>query len=33
MREVMGELGVSIVYLSMASGFVALMAHFIAQIV
>jgi hypothetical protein len=33
MREVMGELGVSIVYLLMGAGYITLMVHFISHIV
>lgn len=32
MRELMGELGLSVLYLLMAAGFVALMTGFIAQV-
>lgn len=33
MREVMGELGVSIIYLLIGSGYMGLMLHFIQQVV
>jgi hypothetical protein len=33
MREVMGELGLSIIYLTTAGGYIGLIAWFIAQIV